>query len=78
VVSVMTLLLWNAYGISAVALLRVPGLPRSSEDFLYTSDNVRDSFFLLPIIGPQRIGGPFGGHGVFFMVGAGARRLPEG
>jgi hypothetical protein len=49
----------------------VPGLAGSSEDFLYTSDNVRDSFFLfeepLPIIGPQRIGGPFGGHGVFFM-----------
>ena len=67
----MTPLLWNAYGISAVALLRVPGLPGSPEDFLYTSDNVRDSFFLfekaLPIVGPKRCGGPFGGHGVLFM-----------
>jgi hypothetical protein len=67
----MTLLLWNAGGLSAVALLRVPGLPGSSEDFLYTSDNIRDSFFLfeeaLPIISPQRCGGPFGGHGVFVM-----------
>ena len=49
----------------------VPGLASSSEDFLYASDNVGDPFFLfeeaLPIIGPQRIGGAVGGHGVFFM-----------
>jgi hypothetical protein len=52
-------------------LSRVPGLAGRSEDFLYASDNVGDSFFLfeeaLPIFGPQRIGGAFGGHGVFFM-----------
>jgi hypothetical protein len=52
-------------------LSRVPGLAGRSEDFLYASDNVGDPFFLfeeaLPIIGPQRIGGAFGGDGVFFV-----------